>query len=153
MNALKNALHWRNWIIFAGLFLLSACDASASPVNPLRFQADLFRPHVQEQNWGQCEFAIDRAEVIWRERANERPRLEVEGRLPAHCQDIQLRINTSNWENTISVRMEAVPGKDAENAETRTLKSFFVSVFLRELVSGEYTLWINGVEIGQFKVL
>jgi hypothetical protein len=95
------------------------------------------------------EAFINQSQILVLESFPPQFELLVEGALPTPCHELRVEISDPDEQNRIYVEVYSLskPGEIC----VQVLESFDENVPLKGFPSGEYSVWVNGEEIGEIK--
>ena len=74
-------------------------------------------------------------------------RLDLEGTMPTPCHELRIKVSDPNEQNQVHVDVYSLSKPD--EICIQVLESFYAQVPLRGFPSGEYSVWVNGEEVGE----
>jgi len=109
-----------------------------SPLEPLPNEENMVRGNV----------FIDNLEVLLLESFPIQAALQIQGSLPTPCHNLRADVNWSEGEPRIDVDLYSLAGPDAICVQV--LEPFDTNISLGSFPEGEYTVWVNGEQVGEF---
>lgn len=108
-----------------------------SPLEPLPNEEDMARGNV----------FIDNMEVLILESFPIQAALQVAGSLPTPCHHLRADVNWSEGQSRVDVELYSLA--DPESICVQVLEPFDTNISLGSFPEGEYTVWVNGEEVGE----
>lgn len=105
-------------------------------------------PLPNEENMVRGNVFIDNIELVVLESFPVQAVLQVQGTLPTPCHHLRGIVNWSEGESRIE--MELFSLADPQSICTQALEPFETDINLGAFEEGEYTVWVNGEQVGEF---
>jgi hypothetical protein len=118
----------------------SAGEAERSPVDPLPNESKMARGNV----------FVDESGVILMESFPVQAALLVSGSLPTPCHELKATVSEPDKENNIYVELYSLT--DPNMACIQMIEQFETSIPLGSYSSGNYTVYLNGDEVGEINL-
>ncbi len=119
---------------------VSADEAERSPVDPLPNESKMVRGNV----------FVDESGVILMESYPVQAALLVSGSLPTPCHELRATVSEPDKENNIYVELFSLT--DPNMACIQMLEQFETSIPLGSYSNGNYTVFLNGDEVGEINL-
>jgi hypothetical protein len=133
--------------------LVNPDDAVSSPPYPEPGApvVDDWFPKPGDEDLQRGEVAISKAELLTLESYPPQYVLKLEGTLPTPCHKLRVRVPAPDKEKRVLIEAYSLstPGEVC----IQMLAPFEASISLANLPSGQYTIWLNGQELGSIEVL
>lgn len=142
------------------IFVLSACatpveaDPNSPVVNPPEggsetpLPSNPYQPLESDAALQRGEVFIDTTDLLILESYPVQINLVLQGNLPTPCHELRIVANQPDEDNRILVEVYSVV--DPEQVCIQMLQSFEATYSLGSFPSGNYTVLVNGEEVGQF---
>ena len=111
---------------------------SASPLDPI--------PGEEKMKRG--EATINGSEVLLLESYPVQARLSLKGTLPTLCHHLRAQVSPPDADSRIQVELYSL--YDPDEICIQVLQAFETTIPLGSLPDGDYTVWLNGVQVGKF---
>lgn len=108
------------------------------------------QPDPADKNLTRSDLPLDLAEVIYSDSGPDRPLLHLGGNLPTPCHKLRVIIPKPDNKNRIMV--EAYTLVDPKAMCIQIVMQFDQVFEFGELAGGNYSVWVNGKQIGDFKI-
>lgn len=105
-----------------------------------------FAPVSADKKWVSSKAYLEFSEVVVK---NKKVSLALAGSLPTPCHKLRVLIPDPNEDNQIQVEVYSVANPD--EVCVQVLAPFEAEIALDAFEEGEYTVWVNGEEIGDFQ--
>ena len=115
-------------------------DAQESPPSP-------WQPASGDDKLIRGEAYITQSQILVLESFPPQFMLNIEGALPTPCHELRVEISDPDEQNRIDVEVYSLSKPD--EICVQVLESFEESVPLKGFPSGEYSVWVNGEEVGE----
>ena len=109
-----------------------------------------FSPQPGDDEWKGGGVYIDATEIILLESFPVQVRMELSGHLPTPCHELRLIVSPPDDHERIEI--EAYSVSDPELMCIQSLAPFDAQVALGDFTEGEFTVWINGEQVGEFNL-
>ncbi len=132
--------------------LLAACtfQPTATP-STLPSQGDnLYAPQPGDANMMQSKVEIVSAAVVMSESFPAVVSVSLQYRLPTPCNQLRVTINPPDNANRILLEIHSVAPKDQPCPQMELATPQQASINLGSYPTGQFTVWINGVQAGEF---
>ncbi len=152
---------FRLFLLSVGMiFALSACatpveaDPNTPVVNPPEevnetpLPENPYQPLESDAALQRGEVFIDTTDLLVLESYPVQINLVLQGNLPTPCHQLRIVVNQPDEQNRILVNVYSVT--DPEQVCIQVLEGFEVTYSLGSYPSGNYTVLVNGEEVGQF---
>ena len=112
--------------------------ASASPLDPI----------PGEEKMKHSEATISESEVVLLESYPVQVRLSLKGTLSTPCHHLRAKVSQPDAQNRIQVEVFSL--YDPNEICIQMLQAFETNISLGSYSGGSYTVWLNGVQVGEF---
>ncbi len=109
-----------------------------------------FAPATGDEKLQRGNVFIDATEVLLLESYPVQVNLQLTGNLPTPCH--QLRVIVSEPDEQNRIQIEAYSITDPNVICTQVLEPFDVRVSLGDFTEGEFSVWVNGEQVGEFNL-
>jgi hypothetical protein len=113
-------------------------DSEPSPLDPLPNEEDLIRGNV----------FLEEADVLVLESFPVQIVLHLQGHLPSPCHNLRAEVSEPDDQNRIEVEVYSLVDPAVMCAQV--LEEFDTRINLGSYPSGDYTVWVNGEQVGEF---
>jgi hypothetical protein len=152
-NGLGNAAQPPSTGAYPGPGVQNPDDAVSSPPYPEPGApvVDDWFPKPGDDDLLRGEATISKAELLTLESYPPQYVLRLEGTLPTPCHKLRVRVPAPDKENRVLIEAYSLsaPGEVC----IQMLAPFEANISLANLPSGQYTIWLNGQEMGKIEVL
>ncbi len=107
-----------------------------------------YDPQPADAGWNRGGVFADYYDVLMLESYPVQVRLQIVGNLPDPCHQFRAVVSTPDEQNQIKVEVYSVA--DPEMMCVQTLVPFEQSVALGDFTEGDFTVWVNGAQVGDF---
>jgi hypothetical protein len=115
-------------------------DAQESPPSP-------WQPTSGDDKLIRGEAFVNQSQILVLESFPPQFMLNVAGALPTPCHELRVEISDPDEQNRIYIEVYSV--SEPDEICVQVLESFDESVPLEGFPSGEYSVWVNGEEVGE----
>lgn len=112
--------------------------SNPSPLEPLPNEENMVRGNV----------FIDNLELLILESFPIQAALQIQGSLPTPCHNLRADVDWSESESRVDVDLYSLADSDAICVQV--LEPFDTNISLGSFPEGEYTVWVNGEQVGEF---
>ena len=116
--------------------------SDGAPISPLA-------PLPGEEMLRRGEVAIEKSEALIMESYPLQVALSIKGTLSTPCHHLRARLEKPDGENRIQVEVYSLV--DPNEICVQILEDFETNLPLGSYRDGSYTIWLNGVQVGEFK--
>ena len=116
--------------------------ADEAPISPLD-------PIPGEDKMRRGEVVIEKSEVLIMESYPLQVVLSIQGTLSTPCHHLRAKVEKPDGENRIQVEVYSLV--DPNEICVQILEDFETNLPLGSYPDGSYTIWLNGIQIGEFK--
>ncbi|UCH61406.1 MAG: hypothetical protein JSV61_07955 [Anaerolineales bacterium] len=113
-----------------------------APISPLD-------PIPGEDKMRRGEVVIEKSEVLIMESYPLQVMLSIQGTLSTPCHRLRAKLEKPDGENRIQVEVYSLV--DPNEICVQMLEDFETNLPLGSYPDGSYTIWLNGVQVGEFK--
>jgi hypothetical protein len=151
--------------VSAALLLLAACapaegsgapppdtvvtsPATSDPITSVTPLPPVYEPKPGDANLQQSQISIGQATIVLRESYPVQVAVELKGELPTPCHQLRAVVSLPDVDNKIEVEAYSVVNPQVNC--TQVVKPFQQLIELGTFPSGHYTVWVNGLQVGEF---
>jgi hypothetical protein len=109
-----------------------------------------YDPQPGDKELRRGEVFIDGSEVVLLESFPVQVRLRVVGNLPTPCNELRAVVSEPDDQSRIEVELYSV--RDPDLICTQVLEPFDASIPIGDFTEGEYTIYVNGEQAGEFSL-
>ena len=130
--------------------LLVGCTAQPTPT-PTAFQGNNpYAPQSGDEAMMRGEAEIVSASVLVAESYPPQLSVQFSYRLPTPCYQLRVTVSQPDSQNRINLDVYGVAPKDKPCSLMALLTPLDGSISLGSFPAGHYTVWVNGVQVGEF---
>jgi hypothetical protein len=107
-----------------------------------------YDPQPADESWNRGGVFADRFDVMMLESYPVQVHLQIVGNLPDPCHQFRAVVSEPDEQHQIKVDVYSVA--DPEMMCVQTLVPFEQSVALGDFTEGDFTVWVNGAQVGEF---
>jgi hypothetical protein len=111
---------------------------------------DPYDPKAGDKDLQRGEVFIEGSEVLLLESYPVQVRLHVTGDLPTPCHELRAVVNEPDAQSRIEVDLYTVV--DPDMICIQVLEPFDANIDIGDFTEGEYTVWVNGEQAGEFSL-
>ncbi|MHB9032307.1 MAG: hypothetical protein ACYC6L_04580 [Anaerolineae bacterium] len=128
----------------------AAAGTASSPVPAVQADGSLYAPRASDEGLLRDPVKVDFSELVTSKSVPPQFMLHIIGSVPTSCH--VLRVLVPQADNGSSIRIEAYALVERDAVPVQVPKSFDETFNLDGFPAGQYTVWLNGVQVGEMRV-
>jgi hypothetical protein len=109
-----------------------------------------YAPRPEDEGWTRGKVFIDSNEILLLESYPVQVHMIIAGNLPTPCNELRLIVSPPDDNNRIEI--EAYSVTEPNLMCTQVLEPFEARISLGNFTEGEFTVWIEGEQVGEFSL-
>ena len=136
--------------------LLAACDSASMPDDSVEHNVNDPQQHVEQGDETPpvgavySNVTVSNADVLIMESYPIQVAVNVSGMKATPCEHIRVRVAAPDDNNQIHINLDSWANPDLDCIQVLADFEQRVSLPLENVIDGEYTVWVNGEQVGTF---